>query len=29
MKLDGQVGCATRTNSLDFGEDPDLATRII
>ena len=24
----GQVGCVTRTNWLDFSEDPDLTTRI-
>ena len=24
MKFDGQVGCVTRTNCLDFGEDPDV-----
>ena len=24
MKLGGQVGCVTRTNRFDFGEDPDL-----
>ena len=30
-KLGGQVGCVTRTNRLDFGEDPDSEpdTRII
>ena len=30
-KLGVQVGCATKTNWLDFGEDldPDLETRII
>ena len=31
MKLGGQVGCVTRTNLFDFGEDPnpDLDTRVI
>ena len=29
MKLGGQVGCVTRTNCFDFGEDPDLDTQII
>ena len=24
MKLGGQVGCVTRKNQLDFGEDPNL-----
>ena len=24
MKFVGQVGCVTRTNCLDFGEDPDV-----
>ena len=28
MKLLGQVGCVTRTNWLDFGEDPDPTTGI-
>ena len=23
MKFDGQVGCMTRMNGLNFGEDPD------
>jgi len=23
MKFCGQIGCVTRTNELDFGEDPD------
>ena len=31
MKFCGQVGCVTRTNCFDFGEDPDLdpTTRIL
>ena len=29
MKFCGQVGCVTRTNRLDFGEDLDPATRIL
>ena len=29
MKFDGQVGCVTGTNCLDFGEDPDPTTRIL
>ena len=28
MKLGEQVGCVTRTNWLDFGEDPNPDTRI-
>ena len=28
MKFGAQVGCVTRTNCLDFGEDPDPAPRL-